>query len=237
MTENAGLVPFRQAAWDERIKVLIVDDHDLLRAGLRGILTAAGIDVVGEAADGAQAVAAATQLGPDVVLMDIEMPGIDGLSATSAVLAASPATRVLVLTMFDLDEYVFQALRAGASGFLLKTTPPAKLVEAIRGCAAGETPLAPSVVRRLVESYVQRPPTPVGGEVPAVLRELTPKELDVLRRLGRGRSNVEIGAELFMAEPTVKAHVTRILAKLGLRDRVQAAVLAHECGFIQAEER
>jgi DNA-binding NarL/FixJ family response regulator len=161
-------------------------------------------------------------------------PTLNGkLSATGRILADCPTTRVIVLTMFDLDEYVFQAMRAGASGFLLKTSPPAKLVEAVRACAAGETPLAPSVTRRLIDSYVRRAPLPLVGQLPPALRDLTPRELDVLRAVARGLSNVEIGAELFMAEPTVKTHITRILAKLGLRDRVQAAVLAHEMGFVQ----
>jgi DNA-binding NarL/FixJ family response regulator len=165
--------------------------------------------------------------------MDIEMPGGDGLTATRQILADCPETRILMLTTFDLDEYVFQALRAGASGFLLKTTPPARLIEAVRACAAGETPLAPSVTRRLVDSFVRRTPAPPDGQPPTELRTLTPRELEVLKTMARGLSNVEIGAELYMAEPTVKAHVTRILAKLGLRDRVQAVVLAHETGFVQ----
>jgi DNA-binding NarL/FixJ family response regulator len=216
------------------IRVLLVDDHDLVRGGLSAILgAAAGIEVVGEAADGPGGVASARELQPDVVIMDVEMPGGDGLSATRAILAADPRIRVLVLTMFDLDEYVFQALRAGASGFLLKTTPPATLVDAVRACAAGETMLAPSVIRRLVDTFVQRPPAPPDHGLPPRLRELTPRELDVLRAIARGLSNAEIGAELFLAEPTVKTHVTRILAKLGLRDRVQAAVLAYESGLMR----
>lgn len=217
----------------KQVRVLLVDDHDLLRAGLSAILEAVGLEVVGEAATGAQAVDAARRLRPDVVLMDIEMPGGDGLTATRQILTDCPQAHVLVLTMFDLDEYVFQALRAGASGFLLKTTPPAQLIEAVRSCAAGETPLAPSVTRRLIDSFVQRAPAPSDGQPPPALRSLTPRELQVLRTLARGLSNLEIGAELYMAEPTVKAHVTRILAKLGLRDRVQAVVLAHETGFVQ----
>jgi DNA-binding NarL/FixJ family response regulator len=212
------------------VRVLLADDHDLLRAGLSAILGVAGLEVVGEAATGPQAVDAARRLRPDVVLMDIEMPGGDGLTATRQILTDCPQTRVLLLTMFDLGEYVFQALRVGASGFLLKTMPPAKL--AFRACAAGEMPLAPSVTRRLVASFVQRTPAPTDGRPPPALRSLTPRELEVLRTLARGLSNLEIGAELYMAEPTVKAHVTRILAKLGLRDRVQAVVLAHETGFI-----
>jgi DNA-binding NarL/FixJ family response regulator len=215
------------------IRVLLVDDHDLVRGGLAAILGATtGIEVVGEAASGPAGADAARQLQPDVVIMDIEMPGGDGLTATRAILDADPRTRVLVLTMFDLDEYVFQALRAGACGFLLKTTPPAKLVAAIRACAAGETMLAASVIQRLVDTFVQRPPAPADG-LPARLRELTPRELDVLRAVARGMSNAEIGRELFLAEPTVKTHITRILAKLGLRDRVQAVVLAYETGLVR----
>jgi DNA-binding NarL/FixJ family response regulator len=216
-----------------RPRVLIADDHELFRAGLAAVLEVAGLQVVGDAADGPSAVRAVTDLRPDVVLMDIEMPGGDGLTATRRILAEHPALRVLVLTTFDLDEYVFQALRAGASGFLLKTSPPDLLVAAIRACMAGETPLAPTVTRRLVDSYVQRTPAPPGGQVPAVLRPLTGRELEVLQAVARGLSNAEIAAELYLAEPTVKAHVTHILAKLGLRDRVQAVVTAYECGFIQ----
>jgi DNA-binding NarL/FixJ family response regulator len=216
------------------VRVLLVDDHDLVRGGLSAILGATrGIAVVGEASSGPAGVAAARELGPDVVLMDVEMPGGDGLTATRAILAACPGTRVLMLTMFDLDEYVFQALRAGASGFLLKTTPPARLVEAVRACAAGEMTLAPSVTQRLVHTFVQRPPLPAEDAVPTALRDLTPREIDVLRAVARGLSNAEIGAELYLAEPTVKTHVTRILAKLGLRDRVQAVVLAYETGFVR----
>jgi DNA-binding NarL/FixJ family response regulator len=216
------------------IRVLLVDDHDLVRGGLSAILdAAAGITVVGEAADGPAGVTSARELSPDVVIMDVEMPGGDGLTATRAILAADPRTRVLVLTMFDLDEYVFPALRAGASGFLLKTAAPAKLVGAVRACAAGETTLAPSVIQRLVDAFVQRPPAAPDQGPPPRLNGLTPRELDVLRAIARGLSNAEIGAELYLAEPTVKTHVTRILAKLGLRDRVQAAVLAYETGLVR----
>jgi DNA-binding NarL/FixJ family response regulator len=212
-------------------RVLIVDDHELFRAGLTAILEIAGLQVVGDAHDGPSATRAVANLHPDVVLMDIEMPGGDGLSATRQILAEHPAVRILILTTFDLDEYIFQALRAGASGFLLKTSPPDRLVAAIQACAAGDTPLAPSVTRRLVDTYVQRAPAASDGQTPAALRQLTRRELDVLRALARGLSNAEIGAELYLAEPTVKAHVTHILTKLGLRDRVQAVVLAYECGF------
>jgi len=221
----------------EPVRVLLVDDHDLLRAGLSAILGVAGFDVVGEAATGPEAVDAARRLRPNVVLMDIEMPGGDGLTATRRILTDCPDTHILILTTFDLDEYVFQALRAGASGFLLKTTPPARLVEAVRACAAGEMSLSPTVIRRLVDTFVRRAPAPADGRPPVVLRGLTPRELEVLRTLARGLSNLEIGAELYMAEPTVKAHVTRILAKLGLRDRVQAVVFAHESGLVYHDGR
>lgn len=212
------------------IRVALVDDQDLIRGGLRAILESApDIEVVAEAGDGAGAVAAATRGAADVVLMDVQMPGVDGIAATRAVLAARPRCRVLVLTMFDLDEYVFGALRAGASGFLLKTTPPAELAAAVRACHRGDLLFAPTVTRRLVETYVRRaPPT---GEVPDRLHALTPRELDVLREVARGLSNAEIAARLYLGEATVKTHVTRVLAKLGLRDRVQAVVVAYECGL------
>jgi len=216
------------------LRVLIADDHDLLRGGLVAILGVAdGIEVVGEVSSGREAVRAATRLTPDVVLMDVEMPGGDGLAATREILSRCPRTRVIILTMFDLDEYVFQALSAGASGFLLKTTAPSKLAEVIRACNDGETLLAPSVTRRLIETYVQHPPPPTDGSPPASLRHLTPREVDVLTALARGLSNAEIGAQLNLAEGTVKTHITRILAKLGLRDRVQAVVLAYESGLVR----
>ena len=213
------------------LRVLLVDDHDLLRAGLVALLGAAeGVRVVGEAADGPAAVRAARELEPDVVLMDVQMPGGGGIAATARIVADRPATRVLVLTTFDLDDYVLGALRAGASGFLLKTSPPTDLVRAVRACADGGLQLAPSVVRRLADSYVENPPAAQRPRAPG-LDELTPRELDVLRVLARGSSNAEIGAELHLAETTVKTHVTGILAKLRLRDRVQAVVLAHEQGL------
>jgi DNA-binding NarL/FixJ family response regulator len=214
------------------VRVLLVDDHDLLRGGLSAILgVAEGIEVVGQASDGPTAVTLAHDLTPDVVLMDVEMPGGDGLSASRQILTRCPATRVLILTMFDLDEYVFQALRAGASGFLLKTTPPAQLVGAVRACAAGETLLAPSVTRRLIETFIRRAPPATGSALPPQVKRLTPRELEVLKAMARGLSNAEIGHELHLAETTVKTHVTRILAKLGLRDRVQAVVVAFEIGL------
>jgi DNA-binding NarL/FixJ family response regulator len=214
------------------IRVVIADDQDLIRGGLRAILDAADdIEVVAEASSGSAAAAAAAVHRADVVLMDVQMPGTDGIRGTEAVLRARPQCRVLVLTMFDLDEYVFGALRAGASGFLLKTTPPGELADAIRACAAGEQLFAPTVTRRLVEAYVSRAPRADG--VPPRLASLTDRELDVLRAMARGQSNAEIAASLYLGETTVKTHVTRILAKLGLRDRVQAVVLAYESGLVE----
>lgn len=217
------------------IRVVLVDDHDLLRGGLAAILdTADGIQVVGEAADGVAAVHVVRDLAPDVVLMDIEMPGGDGLTATRQILTQTSSSRVLLLTTFDVDEYVLEGLRAGASGFLLKTTPPAALIDAVRACAAGELRFAPSVIARLVETFVRVASAP--ARLPAGLRDLTARELDVMRAVARGLSNAEVGAELHLAETTVKTHVTRILAKLGLRDRVQAVVLAYESGLVRPSE-
>ena len=213
------------------IRVALVDDQDLIRGGLRAILDAEDdIEVVGEAADGGGAVHLATARLADVVLMDVQMPVVDGIEGTRRVVHARPECRVVVLTMFDLDEYVFAALRAGASGFLLKTTPPDELAAAVRACHSGEMLFAPAVTRRLVETYVRHPPRPDG--VPGRLGELTEREIDVLRAIARGLSNAEIAAELYLGEATVKTHVTRILSKLGLRDRVQAVVLAYECGLV-----
>jgi DNA-binding NarL/FixJ family response regulator len=213
------------------IRVGIVDDQALIRGGLRAILDAeADIEVVGEASDGAGAVRLASARLADVVLMDVQMPAVDGIEGTRRVIEARPESRVVVLTMFDLDEYVFAALRAGASGFLLKTTPPDELAAAVRACHRGEMLFAPTVTRRLVETYVRHPPAPDG--IPDRLEELTAREVDVLRAIARGLSNGEIAAELYLGEATVKTHVTRILGKLGLRDRVQAVVLAYECGLV-----
>ncbi len=213
------------------IRVGLVDDQALIRGGLRAILDAEDdIEVVGEASDGAAAVRLATARLADIVLMDVQMPVVDGIEGTRRVIEARPECRVMVLTMFDLDEYVFAALRAGASGFLLKTTAPDELAAAVRTCHSGELLFAPAVTRRLVETYVRHPPAPQG--IPTRLEELTAREVDVLRAIARGLSNAEIAAELYLGEATVKTHVTRVLSKLGLRDRVQAVVLAYECGLV-----
>jgi DNA-binding NarL/FixJ family response regulator len=210
------------------VRVTLVDDNELLRAGLVTVLRSdPELEVVAESADGPAGVRAALEHRPDVVLMDVEMPGGDGLTATARLAEQLPGTRVLILTMFDLDDYVHEALRAGAAGFLLKTTEPRALVAAVKACAAGETTLGPSVVRRLVDSYVQRQPRPL----PPGAAELTDRERDVLRAMARGLSNAEIAADLYLAETTVKTHVARILAKLGVRDRVRAVVLALETGL------
>jgi DNA-binding NarL/FixJ family response regulator len=218
------------------IRVLLADDHALMRNGLRGILEAQDdIEVVGEAEDGAQAVDEAVRLRPDVVIMDIRMPRVDGIEATRRLVAlGDTAPRVLVLTTFDLDEYVYEALRAGAGGFLLKDTPPRQLADAVRTVAAGDALLAATVTRRLIERYVSRPPAaPVQRER---FSELTEREVEVLRLLTRGLSNAEIGQQLFLSEATVKTHVTRVLSKLGVRDRVQAVVMAYEAGLVQPGE-
>lgn len=209
------------------VRVLVVDDNDLLRAGLVTVLQSdPGVTVVGEAGDGPTAVRRCVELRPEVVLMDVEMPGGDGITATRRIRDAAPDARVLVLTMFDLDDYVLGALRAGAAGFLLKTTSPADLIRAVKHCAAGEHTVGPTVMARLVESYVAQPQPDA-----AALAELTPRELDVLRSMALGLSNAEIGARLYLAETTVKTHVARVLAKLGVRDRVQAVVVAHRSGL------
>jgi DNA-binding NarL/FixJ family response regulator len=212
------------------IRVLLVDDQSMLRLGFRLILDAEdGIEVVGEAGDGATAVSITAALRPDVVLMDVRMPGVDGIAATAAIVAAHPDSRVLILTTFDLDEYVLAGLRAGASGFLLKDAPPGDLARAIRTVAAGEAVLAPTATRRLLDRFAALDPAPAGD----VLADLTERERTVFDRVAAGRSNREIAAELHLSEGTVKIHVGRILAKLGLRDRVQAVVLAYETGLVR----
>src|SRR3989454_1220233 len=216
------------------IGVLIVDDQALVRAGFRMILEAEeDVEVVGEAADGREAVAEAQRLKPDVVLMDVRMPEMDGIEATRRLLAEDGAVaKVVMLTTFDMDEYVYDALRAGASGFLLKDVPPEQLVAGIRAVASGDALLAPSVTRRVIEEFVRRPPASVRT-LPAKLEDLTGRELEVLKLVARGLSNAEIATELFVSETTVKTHVAHVLMKLGIRDRVQAVVLAYESGLIQ----
>lgn len=213
------------------ISVLIADDEALVRGGFRMILEAQeDITVVGEASDGLEAIERAHSLEPDVILMDIRMPGMDGLAATRQLVQEGLVSRVLVLTTFDLDEYVYEAMRAGASGFLLKTAPPAELAGAVRSVARGDVLLAPAITSRLIEEFVRRPHP--GEAVPRTLNELTERELEVLRMVAKGMSNAEIAQTLFLGEATVKTHVNRILTKLRLRDRVQAVVLAYECGFV-----
>jgi DNA-binding NarL/FixJ family response regulator len=218
-------------------KVLIVDDQSLVRAGFRMILESEPeIEVVGEAADGLTAVLAARETRPDVILMDVRMPNVDGLEATRRLLEGkAEGPRILILTTFDLDEYVYEALRAGASGFLLKDTPPEQLVEAIRIVAGGDALLSPVVTRRVIAEFVRRPPASTAQPAPG-LDELTARELEILRLIARGLSNAEIAAEAFVSETTVKTHVARILMKLRLRDRVQAVVFAYEHGIVQAGE-
>lgn len=221
MTAPDGLTP----------RVLVADDQTLIRTGFRLILTARGIDVVGEAADGAEAVARARELKPDVVLMDIRMPAMDGLEATRLILRQAPECRVLILTTFDLDRYVYTALSLGASGFLLKDVTPEHLAAAVRLVDTGDALLAPSITRRLVERFASDPAR--SPAVPADLSALTPRELEVLTLLGRGLSNTELAAQLTLSEATVKSHVARIFAKLTLRDRAQAVVLAYETGLVK----
>jgi DNA-binding NarL/FixJ family response regulator len=234
------------------LRVLVADDQELVRAGFRLILEAAGFTVVGEAADGAEALTLAARERPDVVLMDIRMPVMDGLAATRQLTAPAAhgdpghgdpehgdpehgdpehgAPKVVILTTFDLDDYVYEALRSGASGFLLKDAPRADLIAAVRVAAAGDALLAPSVTRRLIEAFAMRPAS--ASPAPSALASLTPREQDILLLVARGQSNTEIARALVVSEATVKTHVTHLLAKLGLRDRVQAVILAYETGAV-----
>ena len=214
------------------IRVLVADDQSMVRAGFRMLLSGEeDIDVVAEASNGFEAVDKATRFRPTVVLMDIRMPELDGLEATRRILAADDTARILILTTFDLDEYVYEALRAGASGFVLKDDPPEQLLSAIRIVAAGEALLSPAITKRVIKQFTRAPrPSAPGG-----LHELTERELDVFRLIARGLSNAEIGQELYISDTTVKTHITHILQKLDLRDRVQAVVLAHETGLFDTE--
>jgi DNA-binding NarL/FixJ family response regulator len=214
------------------IRVLVADDQSMVRAGLHMLLSGEpDIDVVAEAANGREAVAQAARFRPHVVLMDIRMPELDGLEATRRVLAADASARVLVVTTFDLDEYVYEALRAGASGFVLKDDPPEQLIAAVRTIAAGEALLSPSVTRRVIQEFTRRH----RQAPPAAVATLTSRELDVFRLITQGLSNAEIGRELFISETTVKTHVTRLLQKLDLRDRAQAIVLAYQTGLFDSD--
>jgi len=214
------------------IRVLVVDDQSMVRAGFRMLLSEEkDIEVVGEASNGLEAIDKAERFEPNVILMDIRMPELDGLEATRRILAADGSARILVLTTFDLDEYVYEALRAGASGFVLKDDPPEQLLVAIRTVAAGDALLSPAVTKRVIGEFtrIRRPTAPKG------LDELTEREREVLSLIAAGHSNAEIGKELFISETTVKTHVTHLLQKLDLRDRVQAVVLAYQAGLVEAE--
>lgn len=218
------------------VRVVVVDDQALIRGAFRVLVDSApDLEVVGEGENGVEAVELVRRLEPDVVLMDIRMPVMDGLEATRAIAALDSGTRVLVLTTFDLDEYVFGALRAGASGFLLKDTPPVQLLDGIRVIARGESLLAPSVTRQLIEEFVRQEPAGAGGRpaAPASLTGLTERETEVLVLVARGLSNQEIGAQLYVTPATAKTHVGRLLMKLGARDRTQLVVMAYETGLVE----
>jgi DNA-binding NarL/FixJ family response regulator len=211
-------------------RVVVADDQELVRSGFALILQRGGVEVVGEAADGVEALAVARTSRPDVVLMDVRMPRLDGIEATRQLVAAQPEVRVLALTTFDLDEYVYGAVRAGASGFLLKDVSPADLVHAVGVVARGEMMLAPALTRRLLERFAA---VPDPADRPAAVERLTGREVEVLRLVARGLPNAEIGQRLFLSEATVKTYVSRLLSKLGVRDRVQLAVLAYETGLVR----
>ncbi|HKC29356.1 MAG TPA: response regulator transcription factor, partial [Jatrophihabitans sp.] len=216
------------------IRVVLADDEQLLRVGFRMILDAhEDFDVVAEASDGHEAIAAAAAHRPDVIVMDVRMPELDGIAATEAIVGQQPGVRVLILTTFDLDEYAFAGLRAGASGFLLKNAPPDELVAAIRTVAAGDAVVAPRVTRRLLDTFAQRIPTTTRVARDKRLAQLTDRERDVLQALALGQSNQEIAASLVLSEATVKSHISRILTKLDLRDRVQAVVFAYETKLVE----
>ncbi len=216
------------------IRVLVADDQSMVRAGFRMLLSQEpDIEVVAEASNGLEAIDMAARVRPTVVLMDIRMPELDGLGATRRILAVDGDARVLILTTFDLDEYVYEALRAGASGFVLKDDPPEQLIAAIRIVAGGDALLSPAITKRVIRQFTRIPqPAP-----PAEVDDLTERELEVLRLIARGLSNVEIGRELYISETTVKTHITHILQKLNLRDRVQAVVLAYEAGLFDTDDR
>jgi DNA-binding NarL/FixJ family response regulator len=216
------------------IRVLVVDDQSMVRAGFRMLLSGQqDIDVVAEASNGLEAVEKAARFRPTVVLMDIRMPELDGLAATRRIIATDDAARILILTTFDLDEYVYEALRAGASGFVLKDDPPEQLLAAVRTVAGGEALLSPTITKRVIKQFTRIPQVPR----PAGFDELTERELDVFRLIAAGLSNIEIGRELYISDTTVKTHITHILQKLGLRDRVQAVVLAYQTGLVDANTR
>jgi DNA-binding NarL/FixJ family response regulator len=216
------------------IRVLVADDQSMIRAGFRMLLAGEeGIEVVAEASNGLEAVEKAARFDPDVVLMDIRMPELDGLEATRRILAADSSARILILTTFDLDEYVYEALAAGASGFVLKDDPPEQLIAAIRTVAAGDALLSPTITKRVIKQFTRIPrPTP-----PKEFDELTTRELEVFRLIANGLSNLEIAQELYISDTTVKTHITHILQKLNLRDRVQAVVLAYQTGVFEADTR
>lgn len=224
------------------IRVLIADDQALMRMGFRMVLDAEdGIEVVGEASDGSSAISQASALRPDVILMDVRMPGVNGIEATAAITAAQPDTRILILTTFDLDEYAFAGLRAGASGFLLKDTRPSELAEAIRSVATGEAVVSPRITRRMLDMFSGQLPQgeaeapPERSEDPAIA-SLTPREREILILMAQGLSNGEIAEDLFVSATTVKTHVGNILAKLAVRDRVQAVILAYETGLVEPQQ-